>query len=156
MMALPETGLSGMTKAEHEDHHETLHDLWNKLVTDASVGDVAMKVASGTSVAGIAPTQPHYMLDVQVQQITHAASGVLAIVCTRFTRVVIVTASAAITGLTVTGLDLVGAGYAHVDVWILATVGISVSFAGSVIVAPAPPATLGAGVRGLFRVARFA
>jgi hypothetical protein len=145
-----------LSKAEHEDNHEALHDLANKLVTDAQVGDVATKVVTGSTVGTIAPIQPHYIHNEQVLQLTHSAVGVLTINCTRFTRVVVVTASANITGLVVNNLQLVGEGYGHVDVWIYATVGISLSFAGSVISAPAPPATLASGARGLFRVARFA
>lgn len=155
-MTLPETGLVGLTKAEHEDHHEALHDLANKLVTDAQVGDVAMKVVAGSTVGTVAPTQPHYIHNEQVLAVAHSSPGVLTITCSRFTRVVVVTASANITGLVVNSLNLVGAGYAHVDVWIYASAGITLSFAGSVIAAPAPPGTLASGARGLFRVARFA
>jgi hypothetical protein len=155
-MSLPESGLAGLTKAQHEDHHELLHDLANKLVTDAQVGDVAMKVVDGATVGAVAPTQPHYIHNEQVLLITHSVAGALTINLTRFTRKVVVTASANITSLAVNNLALVGEGYAEVDVWIYATTSISLAFGAAVIAAPGPPASLAAGVRGLFRVARFA
>lgn len=98
-MTLPETDLDLLDVFDHEGHHVALHDSVNKLMVDASVGDVLTKLTSGTGPTSIGPRQPQFVAANQVVGVSHAASGDLVVPLDRFTRAVKVTASDNITGL---------------------------------------------------------
>lgn len=126
-MSLPEIDLSALTTADHTAHHVAIHDLLNRLLTDAAVGDVLTKLAAGSALATVGPAQAGHIYNNQVVTVSHTVAGPLVINCTAQTRVVLVTASANIVGLTVNNLALLGDGYAEVRIRIQAAAGITVA-----------------------------
>jgi hypothetical protein len=144
-MTLPETDLDGLTVADHEDHHITVHDLLNKVLVDASVGDILAKVAAGTTAATVAGIQPQYVHANQVIEVAHTVAGDLIVTVDRFTRFVLVTASAHITGLAVTGMGDLGdlAGWFHLNLSATASINVDLTSADpEILVAGTVPATM--------------
>lgn len=157
-MTLPEVDLGLLDVQDHKEHHATMHDLWNKLLVDATLeGEVLMKTSPGTGAATVGTAQPHFTFASQIRTFTHSSPGPLAISATRQTRAIRVNASADITGLSLTGLELVGDGFSQVWVRILATsASLSLDLSSGIVeVVGSPPTTLSLGEAARFIVQRW-
>ncbi len=129
-MTLPEVDLGTMTIQDHEDHHNTIHDVLNRLFDDTDlVGEVLCKTSSGTGTGTIGTAQAHYTFPDQVKDYTHSVAGTLAIAASRQTKAIKVSASANISGMTIGGMELIGQGFSEVWVQIEATAAITVDLA---------------------------
>jgi hypothetical protein len=129
-VTLPEVDLDQLTVTEHEAHHVALHDLLNKLLVDADVGDQLTKTAADASVGSVGNIQPQYVWPNQQLEVSHTSAGPLTITLTRFIRAVRITATANITSLVVNGFDTLGDLFAMVNARIDATGTISVDLSG--------------------------
>lgn len=131
-MTLPEVDLGTLTVQDHEDHHNTIHDILNRLLIDtSSVGEVLCKTSGGTGTGTIGTAQPHYTFPAQVRSYTHSAAGALSIAAERQTKAIKVSASANITSLAVGGLEFIGQGFSQVWVQITATAPITLNLTGA-------------------------
>ncbi len=157
MPTLPESGLDALNVADHVLHHELIADTLNKILDDAlAVGDALVKTSAGTGVATVGAIQPHYTHPNQVKTVAHSTAGALILAVTRDTKAMKVNASADITSLSVTGMELLGLTHGSIRVLIEATASIAVSFtAGSLVVINPPPSTLASGQSARFELERW-
>lgn len=153
--SLPTTGLTGTPVADHQDHHLSLHEIHNHLVSAGIAGDIVMRIGSGTASGSFARRQRHYVLPEQTMTVTHSSSGSLTFAVTGQTRAVKVNASANVTGITVTGMDLLGVQFSEIDVLLVATANITVDLSSGSLVYGTAPASMTAGQSVPFTVQRW-
>jgi hypothetical protein len=152
---LPETDLDTTHDDDHIDHHGLIHAIANRLLDATGAGDALTKTAATETLASLTAIQPHYVLSAQTLDHAHTVAGAVGVTITAATRVVRVTASANITGLTITGHDLIGLTHSELRILIEATASINVDLSGVDHIIGTVPATMVNGDRFSLRLQRW-
>lgn len=145
MPYFPVSGLESLDVTAHKGHHSDIHDILNIPIDAGEIGATLVKVGSGATPAALGGIHPHYNLPNHRKAHTHSAAGVLSFAVDSGTRVVDVTASANITGLSVAGMELLGGPYGRIIVRLSATASITVDLSGVGEVTATYPSSMASG-----------